>query len=152
MNIQRFAQKGIVINDEDEILLIKYLGGKYMAEAISGKFALPGGRIEFGEVPDESVRREVREETGVNCIPGLPIYCWNWEYKKGEDLVQINAVARVCKYIDGNLAQAKEEDESTIEDCYWVHKDKVLSLDIISDERPALEFLINNYSFYIDKF
>lgn len=142
MNIQCFAQKGIVVNDKDEILMIKYLDSKYQSEKVAGKYALPGGRIELGETPDQSIIREVEEETGVICKPDIPIYCWNWEYKKGDDLVQINAVARVCKYISGELIKEKDEGESKIEGSYWIHKDKILDLDIVVDELPALKLFL----------
>ncbi|MFA5828317.1 MAG: NUDIX domain-containing protein [Candidatus Shapirobacteria bacterium] len=149
MDIQKFAQKGIVINDNKEILFIKYSSSKYVSEKLTGKFALPGGRIEFGETPNKSIIREVEEETGIKCKPGIPIYCWNWEYQKDSDRIQVNAVARVCKYVSGRLSQPKEEEELTIEGCYWKAKEIVLDLDVVWDEIPALKLFIDNYNFYL---
>lgn len=143
MNIQHFAQKGIVINDKDEILMIRYIDSEYQSDKVAGKYALPGGRIEFGETPDQSIIREIKEESGVICNPGMPVYCWNWEYKKGDDWVQINAVARICKYVSGELTKNIDEGESTIEGSYWIPRDKVLSLDIVLDELPALKLFIS---------
>lgn len=36
----------------------------------AGLWALPSGFMEQGESPELAIRREVREETGVECIPG----------------------------------------------------------------------------------
>ena len=51
---------GLIIKDE-QILLIKKLGGPY-----SGKLDLPGGTIEWGETPKETLIRELNEEVGIN--------------------------------------------------------------------------------------
>ena len=49
-----------LIKREEEILLIKKLRGPY-----TGKLDLPGGRVEHGETPEQTVKREVAEETGL---------------------------------------------------------------------------------------
>ena len=48
---------GIIFNDRQEILLFKHT---YRAHA----WSLPGGYLESGEHPRESLEREIREESG----------------------------------------------------------------------------------------
>ena len=50
---------GIIIKD-NKILLIKKITGPY-----DGKLDLPGGTIEFGETPEQTLKREVLEEVGI---------------------------------------------------------------------------------------
>ena len=51
-----------VILENGEILLIKRAG-----EPFKGKWALPGGFVEYNEKVEDAVIREIREETGVNA-------------------------------------------------------------------------------------
>ena len=52
---------GLIINSRNEILLLLR---KYGLE--KGKWALPGGKIKFGERVEDALNREINEELGVN--------------------------------------------------------------------------------------
>ena len=49
-----------LITENDKILSIKKVGGPY-----DGKLDLPGGSFEFGETPEETLKRELKEEVGI---------------------------------------------------------------------------------------
>lgn len=146
MEIQRFAQKGIVLNDKREILLIRYAQSKFLPDKLNGKYALPGGKVEMGETHDESIVKEIEEETGIVCTPLSPIYCWNWEYKKGDDLVQINAVMRFCKYMRGEpRSSSTDEKELKIDWVGWVPMDELNKLPFVFDEKPGVNIFLKNH-------
>ena len=50
-----------IIYDNNKILLIKRRNNPFQ-----GKWALPGGFVEYGEKTEDSVVREISEETGLN--------------------------------------------------------------------------------------
>ena len=59
---QHLGAYGLIIKD-DNIVLIKKVGGPY-----DGKLDLPGGTIEFGETPEDALKRELKEEVGIEII------------------------------------------------------------------------------------
>jgi 8-oxo-dGTP diphosphatase len=60
---------GAVIHDPTGRLLLVQRGH----DPHRGLWSLPGGRIEAGESPEQAVVREVREETGLEVVPGRPV-------------------------------------------------------------------------------
>ena len=56
---------GAVIVDEGRVLLVKR---KY--EPLAGQWSLPGGAVEVGETLEESIAREMLEETGLEITVG----------------------------------------------------------------------------------
>ena len=100
----RLAQKGIILNiKRTHILVQKYLSSKYNPLKVVNKFALPGGKMEFGELPDEAFIREVEQETGIIITPLKPIDIWTWIYDKDGVKTQIVAVSRLAEFNRGKL-------------------------------------------------
>src|SRR5215831_5280283 len=68
-DIRRYPQRpivgvGAIIIESDRILLVER--GR---EPLRGYWSLPGGALEVGETLAEAVRRETREETGLEIEP-----------------------------------------------------------------------------------
>ncbi|WP_370970785.1 NUDIX hydrolase [Amycolatopsis sp. cg9] len=59
---------GIAFDDHGRLLLIRRRN-----DPGSGQWSLPGGRVEPGETDETAVIRELREETGLDVIPGTVI-------------------------------------------------------------------------------
>ena len=74
-----------LIIKNNKILLIKKVTGPY-----DGKLDLPGGTIEFGETPEETLKRELLEETGIEAIK-YQLFDANsvvvtWKYQDNTDI------------------------------------------------------------------
>ena len=85
---KQLGSYGIII-DNDKILLIKKYGGPY-----DNKLDLPGGTIEFNEKPVETLKRELKEETGID-IKKYDLYdtdSISFEWKHNNDLVKVHHI------------------------------------------------------------
>jgi ADP-ribose pyrophosphatase YjhB (NUDIX family) len=95
MGFLRLGTRVAVINDADEILLSKR--GDFAV------WALPGGRVDSGEIIQDTAVREVREETGLKVEIVRPVGLY---YQQGRSRMDILYRA---KPIGGELFKATDE-------------------------------------------
>ncbi len=102
---------GGVVIEGDHVLLIRR--GK---EPLKGEWSIPGGMLELGESLTEGVRREVREETGLEVKP-LETVCAFDRIQKNGSRVQYHYVIvdYVCRRTGGRLKAG-----SDVLDARWV--------------------------------
>lgn len=93
---------GLILRD-GRVLLVRR--GK---EPFLGFWSLPGGHVEPGETPEESVRREVREETGLDVIVGA------------EAGRSPHATAYVARVVGGELCAGDDATE-----CEFIEPDEI---------------------------
>ena len=63
------GRAGIVVNKNESVLLVK----QYRILIRDFSWEIPGGKVESGEDPDISARRECLEETGIDCLDLKPL-------------------------------------------------------------------------------
>lgn len=116
----------LITNKEGKILLVNspWRGWEY-----------PGGLIEPGETFQEALRREVREEAGVEIhITGFVGICKNIE----RDVVNIDFTA---EYTGGELTPSEESTE-----VIWVTPEEALQLITFPLTRKRLENMLSGSS------
>ena len=93
---------GVVFNEKKQILVSKRLEGK----AYEGYWELPGGKIELGEQPSQTLKREFFEEVGINIIEADFLKTIHYQYP---EFVVILEVFKVNSFT-GNI-YSKEGQE-----------------------------------------
>src|SRR5688572_24340135 len=91
----RVAAKGVIVH-EGKVLILRE-AATYKDGTGTGRFHLPGGRLNPGEAFIDGLHREIKEETGLEVTPLQPLYVGEWRpVIRGEQL-QIIAIFMVCE-------------------------------------------------------
>lgn len=77
MEIKLFTAIKAFIIHNGKVLLLKE-SSKYVDGANVGKFDVVGGRVKHGQRFDESLIREIKEETGLDVKIGRPFFVNEW--------------------------------------------------------------------------
>ncbi|MBS3055341.1 MAG: NUDIX domain-containing protein [Candidatus Aenigmarchaeota archaeon] len=100
-------------------------------------WTLPGGRLEISESPEDSLTREVFEETGLEIIVGEVAGTWNFRSFDGdEERVLTNFI---CKEIGGKFKLSNEDIEAK-----WVTPREFL-MDELKVPHQSLKKAISSY-------
>jgi|SRR5690554_663814 len=95
-----FAVKAIIVRDEKFLALYDYKKG-------NKRWDLPGGRMEFGETAEETLKREVREELSLDVRPIKVIDTWNLTHKK----IQITGIFYLVDMLTDNIKISEEHED-----------------------------------------
>jgi 8-oxo-dGTP diphosphatase len=109
---------GAVVVHDGSLLLVRRGHGP-----AAGEWSVPGGRVEWGEMLAEAVAREVREETGLECICG-EMLGWVELIHTDHHFVVLDFVATVLEH----GVPVAGDDAAEVR---WVPVDDVLELNLV---------------------
>ena len=108
-----FVGVGGVVFIDGRVVLVKR-----RHEPLAGQWSLPGGAIELGETLHEGLRRELREEIGVETKVGPLVELFDRITRDTDGRVQYHYVLAdyLCHYVSGELRPGSDADAVVLAD------------------------------------
>ena len=110
----------LVVNEKGEVLIVRSSKWK-------NKHTVPGGHIELGERAEDAIRREVKEETGLDVEPVRLLLVqqaiYPKDYHKHEHFVFMDYICRA------KSSQVKL-DGRELQEYVWINPKDALKLDL----------------------
>ena len=133
--------RGFVLNDRNEILMAK--------EQVDGKWTIPGGWADIGYTPSEVVVKEIKEETGLNCIVDrlLAVYDKRMHMHPPQPFY-IYKLIFLCRIQSGNLKHGFDMDGAkffNIADLPNLSEDRILATQIQQLYTMVIDNITNVY-------
>jgi 8-oxo-dGTP diphosphatase len=122
---------GALVLREDSILMAQR--GK---EPLKGWWSLPGGALETGESLKDAVKREVREETGLEVEPGEVFEVFERITRDPEGLCEYHFVLvdYICRVTGGTLLAG--DDVAAVQ---WVRRGDLAHLQVTEGTAEVIE-------------
>ena len=121
------------IERDGKILVIRE-SGSYKESSQKGKWGIPGGRLEPGERYDHGLKREVKEETGLDVEFGKPFHVTEWRPTVGGEQWHVVAVFVACPSASGEVVLSPDHEAFD-----WIDPAKHQDYAIIETEHAAFE-------------
>jgi len=106
------------------------------SKSLGGYWEFPGGKIETGETPEESLKRELKEEMNV-CIKVKEYFGENI-YKYEDKTIRL--IAYICEIVKGDIVLIDHSEYK------WVDKNTINKYDIAPADMFFVEKLISKPS------
>jgi 8-oxo-dGTP diphosphatase len=125
------GQKAFIKKDNKVLILHK-----------NNSLRFPGGKVQEGETDlVESLKREIREETGLEVTIGEPFATWTYLFKNDHPFAGKNLflVGYKCDYVSGEVVLNEEHDSFS-----WVTEDSFVNFKEDSEAYMVLEKYFKN--------
>ena len=127
------AMKALVIRDGKFLALELEIGRKKLWD-------LPGGKVEDGEQPMQTLLREVKEETALDVEVGKPVGVYHF-IRKTDGLLAVCIVYRCDVPADAKVVLPHKSNES-IASSKWLGREEFLGEEFAAPE--SLKELVKN--------
>lgn len=129
---QRIGAYGIACDPTGRVLLVRAAPPL----AVAGRWFLPGGGVEHGETPLDSLRREVGEETGLDIaeMTLLGVVSDTWPVPDGSVLHTVRLIYRIHTW----AGALRDEIGGTSDRAEWIRSEELAALPLVRYARDAL--------------
>lgn len=134
MNNKKIVQKivlgGVVTKDGKVLILQRHKDEKIFPEM----WELPSGKREFLEISENSLIREIKEETGLNVKLVMPISVFDYQIKKMDEIRDSTQINFLVKPIGNNIVKLSPEHMNYV----WIAKDDIHSYNLTNETKKVI--------------
>jgi 8-oxo-dGTP diphosphatase len=121
-----------VIEKDGKILIAR----RKQKDPLGGKWEFPGGKLESGETPEECLKRELREELGIETRVGEYFCSSRFVYRH----IAIELLAYRASYVSGEITLHEHE---RIE---WILPEELKDYDFSEADKPVVRKLTEGFA------
>lgn len=118
---------GALFDSSGRVLIAERPAGKHM----EGHWEFPGGKLDPGEPRFEGLRRELKEELGVEILSAIPLVSYEHQYPGKRVLLDL---WRVAEYL--GIPESREGQQLR-----WVAVADLGNADLLEADRPMIAAL-----------
>lgn len=124
-NTQKIGTSAFILQD-GKVLLLKRSKSE---DPFPGYWELPGGKLEYGEAPEDGLKREVKEEAGIDVEVERPYstFSYLWGEKHYIDIQYL------CRALENKIILSQEHEEHI-----WAEKNDLASLKMTEQMRSVV--------------
>lgn len=126
----------VIINSKGQVLLAQRPKGKRLA----GKWEFAGGKIEEGETPEQALKRELKEELGIEIDQSKLKNFWFLSHSYPEYDFHLLMPVYLCKDWQGE-PQALEHSALC-----WAKPEELHKLDMIEADAELVEKIVKRFT------
>ncbi len=107
---QFIAVRAVIIKDK-KVLAIRE-AAKYSSGTNHGKYDFPGGKVKVGESIFDAIKREVKEEAGLENVEiGKPFFVEEWYPTVKGEKIQIIGIFYLCTISNTEIKLGSDHDD-----------------------------------------
>ena len=123
---------GVIANEKGEFLLSKRRSKIKKWQ----KWEVPGGIVEFGESVEDTVKREIKEELGIEIeIIDVIDLVFSKIWKLKSRIIHVILVGYICKVLKG----MPKPNDREVEDIGWFKLDEIKKMPCLPGTKEFLE-------------
>ena len=132
------ATKAFIVHNGKVLILRE--SSNYQDGTNAGRFDIVGGRLTPGERFDESLVREIKEETGLAVRLGRPFFCNEWRPVVRGEQWQVVGTFFECFADSGSVVLSGDHQEHQ-----WIDPKDYMKYPLIENLHPAFEAYLSRH-------
>ncbi|HXS14987.1 MAG TPA: NUDIX hydrolase [Candidatus Saccharimonadales bacterium] len=139
---QQACVSGFILNNKGEVLMVKRADND---DFLPGLWEMPGGGTDFGEHPIQALKREIKEEVGVDVEVGKVCFVDDYFMEKDDEKIHRVELFYKCKLKNNDTEVRLSHEHSAYK---WLSEENLKSLEMTAYMTKAVHKCIGSISLY----